>query len=88
MKKLLYIIVFILLSGCSNNDNIDLYKEYPDNNVNKYTCIKEASWGTINLQTSELTKINTTNLIDIKEELQILNSNIVELLNKLPNNNL
>ena len=82
MKKLLYIIVFVLLTGCSKNQ---------DDNIDKYAAIENTSgwYGKFvyDSHVYNISCINATNLIDIKEQLQLLNSNIVELLNKLPNNN-
>ena len=64
MRKLLYIIITVLLCGCSNNN----YEEYPDRNDNKYAIIRDIERGqTTHFRKFSIELLNATNLIDIKE---------------------
>ena len=86
MEKLLYIIIILLLVGCSKK-NTEI--EYPDIiEFDKYYPIKKTDSSSLygrfvyDSHTYHILCVNATNLIDIKEELQTLNSNIIELINK------
>lgn len=86
MEKLLYIIIILLLCGCGKKYDIN-NKEYIDDPFEyaQYMWCARKYPGNMEGDTLRIYYLNISqakDLRDIKEQLQILNSNIVELLNK------